>query len=67
VENGCALHPKLLREATDVPTQMECFKYALELGLEVDYDENQAFHRGLPRAEETKEEETRRRREKYDC
>ena len=38
VENGCALHPKLLREATDVPAQMECFKYALELGLEVDYD-----------------------------
>ena len=38
VENGCALHPKLLREDADVPTQMECFKYALELGLEVDDD-----------------------------
>ena len=38
VENGCALHPKLLREYADVPTQMECFKYALELGLEVDDD-----------------------------
>merc|ERR1712216_521433 len=36
VENGCALHPNLLREDTGV--QMECFKYALELGLEVDYD-----------------------------
>ena len=47
VENGCALHPKLLREYADVPTQMECFKYALELGLEVDDDAVQAACRNI--------------------
>jgi len=36
VERGCSLHPRLLCESGSTPAQLDCFRYALELGLEVD-------------------------------